>query len=252
MEVTNISSYYEFLEHLGGYPRSDWCPYYFRGINASYKLIPSIGYDDVAGKVSDYKSYEKCLMSSFYKEIYTKYGITQFKENDWEIWFLARHFGLKSRLIDFTKDDRIAIQFAMESSMAGTARVYCLNRLGIDFIQDDELCRDNIDSYTYNKLCLIHHGPLYMENEIKKLGLDRIFIQMGNFLYQPLETIHHPITNQIPEKYWKVFEISNTYFDKIKNEILKEDGKLMDKSLLKKQSPLDNTCRNFNNLDCLN
>ena len=246
MEIINISSYTEFLEHFGGFPRSGTCPYYYRGINSSHQITPSMCYPDGLERITDFKSYEKCLMNRFHKEVSTKHGITRFKENDWELWFLARHFGLKSRLIDFTKDDRIAIQFAMESSIKGAARVYCLDYMAIGLVQEDELCRGGRDPYSYDHLCMIHPGPRYEENAIKRLGIDRIFIQLGNFLYQPIQTIQKPLIDQIPSEYWKVFEIKNEHFDKIKNEILKLDCRLMNKSLLKVDSPLDRACQCFN------
>lgn len=246
MEIINISSYYEFLERLNRFPRSGSCPYYYRGINSSFQIIPSICYGDCLCRITDFKSYERCLMSRFHREISTKHDMVRFKENDWELWFLARHFGLKSRLIDFTKDDRIAIQFAMEASPKGTARVYCLNYMGIELIQEDELCREGLDPYSYDHLCLIHPDPLYEENAVKRLGIDRIFIQMGNFLYQPIGTVQKPITEQIPQKYWKIFEIENQYYDKIKKEIFERDCRFMDKPLLKEITPLDEACKRFN------
>jgi len=246
MEIINISSYYEFLKYFNGFPRSDRCPYYYRGINASFQVIPSICYPDCLDKIHDFKSYEKCLISQFNREISTQYNITRYKENDWELWFLARHFGLKSRLIDFTKDDRIAIQFAMEVSSKGVARVYCLNHSAIKLIQEDDLRIGHHEPYSYNQLSLIHPSLLYEEIEMKRLGIDRMLIQMGNFLYQPLATIKTPLTDQIDQKYWKVFEIKNEHFAKIKHEILELDCRLMNKCLLKEVTPLDEACQSFN------
>jgi hypothetical protein len=251
MEVIKISSYYEFIEHFGGYPRSSFCPYYYRGINAEYPLIPSICYDNMVRRIKSFQDYEECLMRGFAKELANNYNTAQYKFNDRETWFIARHFRLKSRMMDFTKDDRIAIQFAMDNSPNGLARIYCLDYSGIKFIQQEDLIEKQIDPFNYDMLCLIHLGTTYKENVIKKLGISRILIQMGDFLYQPLSTIRKPINSQIPDHFWKIFEIHYHHFDKIKKEIEMKDNILMNRDLLKEASLLDDHCKHLNlNLCC--
>lgn len=241
MNLINVNSYGEFTEYLGGYPRSG--AWYYRGVDASHCIIPSMCYKDVVDKVKSFEQYERLLIDRFYNAL-DKSIKKQFTIDDWEIWFMARHFGLKSRLIDFTHDDTIAIQFAFESSISGTVRIYCLHEAGIRLYVQNK-CRTS--PFLLNELCVIQPSTQYMEAAEKQLGLSRIFIQMGKFVHQPLATIKIPLTQQIPEYYWKVFEIKQSFFSAIKKEINDTQGIDMNRCLLKsKETRLDRLCRIYN------
>ncbi len=250
-DIINITSYGDFKAHFGGFPRSGWQPYYFRGIRADFDLVPSLCYADLFNKIKDMSEYEDAIMTEFEKIIVNNCHISNFKKNNWELWFMARHFGLKSRLIDFTKDDTAALQFAFEDAKDKPVRIYCLNSQGVDNIYTQDLLeRERHDPFTFNERCMIQPAPLYMDVPAKSLGVSRIIIQSGKFFYQPLNSITVPLTEQIPSKFWKVFEINNKYFDAIKDEIRGTEGIDITKPLLKNKVWLDEQCAMIN-IGCL-
>jgi len=241
--IIHISSYSEFKSHFGGLPRSGLSPYYYRGLRADYPLLPSICYSDLFDKIKDLKVYEERILIEFEK-LLTGELENPITKNDWELWFMARHFGLKSRLIDFSKDDTIAMQFAFENSNSMPVKIYCLNKEGLENVYlQTHLQQQKRDPFSFNKLCIIQPTPLYVEYAAKILGVSRIMIQSGKFLYQPLSTVTIPLTEQIPSRFWKVFQV-NTQEDMeaIKMEIRKTEGIDMTKSLLKHNHVLDEKC----------
>jgi|GEM_PF-4942612 len=241
MGLISIRSYSEFLKEIP-YPRCG--RYYYRGINATYHLVPSMAYNDLFPRISDPYIYEQNVMTAFTQTLIEEYAITNL--NNWELWFMGRHFGLKSRLSDFTTDDTIAFQFAIENAGESSARIYCLDieSSSFELIQQDEL--REVNPFTFNRPCMIHPAPLYSDIAVKKLGVSRIQIQRGNFLYQPLESITTPINSQFYPEHWKIFEIHPEHFGSIKKEIEAETRNCMDMPLLKYSNDLDKKCAEIN------
>ncbi len=246
MNIIHIKTYKEFKKHFGGFPRSD-NGYFYRGVRAEFPLVPSMCYSDLVNKIKDFPKYERHLIRAFAKVLSIFYRIRDV--NDWNLWFMARHFGLKSRLMDFSKDDTVAFQFAFNDSAGKSVRIYCLNKAAFGgACQEEHLKRSGYTPFTHNKLDLIHPTSTYSNIDLENLGVSRIVIQSGFFLYQPIDTIHIPVTKQIPDKYWLVFEIACADIAAFKNEIEKSAGVDMDSYLLKRRHGLDKICKFLNRL----
>ena len=119
MEEISIQSLEMFISIQHGFPETD----FFRGQSSSeYKLIPSIGRLFKEGEESVLKQYEKEIFEDF-KRKYSMFTDTHPK-NDKEFLFLAQHYGLPTRLLDWTYNPLIALYFACCSNFSKNGVVY--------------------------------------------------------------------------------------------------------------------------------
>lgn len=108
-----------FMSLQYGIPEAD----FFRGQSSSeYRLIPSIGRRFKDGEESVLKQYEKEIFEDF-KRKYSMFTDVRPK-NDKEFLFLAQHYGLPTRLLDWTYNPLIALYFACCSNFDKDGVVY--------------------------------------------------------------------------------------------------------------------------------
>lgn len=110
METRQINSLEVFLSHLYDFPET----YFYRGhASVDFKLLPSIGRGVVDGQESALLQYEREIFWDF-KRKYSMFTDVRPK-NDMEFLFLAQHYGLPTRLLDWTYNPLIALYFACKS-----------------------------------------------------------------------------------------------------------------------------------------
>lgn len=142
MKDISITSVEGFLSKLNVFAEFD----FFRGHSSiDYKLIPSIGRFYRDGQDSGLLQFEKDIFEDFER----KYSLfTDVRpRNDMEFLFLAQHYGLPTRLLDWTFNPLIALYFACVSNPDKDGAVYHCITLNPLYIFDP--AKDNIFSFQH-------------------------------------------------------------------------------------------------------
>jgi hypothetical protein len=147
IEGCSISKLQDFLKDLDDIrlrSASLGHTWYFRGDQSKSMLRPSVGQDlDFAGQtlVAD-EITERKLLNRFKR---FSYGHLDRVQSDWEALFLARHYGLPTRILDWTGNPLVALYFACspEKSEAQEGNVWGILRIPCEDEDLDIFDRDH-------------------------------------------------------------------------------------------------------------
>jgi FRG domain len=115
LTIININGFQEFLDSVDGDQKSDETSLWFRGVgNATYKLKPTIHRHPKIINEATLLGYEDKLITRF-KERSVPYLKNRI-DDIWEILFLMQHFGMPTRLLDWTENPLLALFFALSSA----------------------------------------------------------------------------------------------------------------------------------------
>ena len=94
--------------------RTDALVWYRGSGKSTYKLIPSLYRHPVINEPVKLIELESNLLNRF-KHRSVPY-LSRTLQNDWEYLFLMQHFGIPTRLLDWTENPYIALYFALTSA----------------------------------------------------------------------------------------------------------------------------------------
>ncbi len=156
--------------------------WYFRGDKLNEKLIPSIG------KLQQYCGLEYTLTLEDEKRIFHRFRRFAYKHlggitNEWEAMFLARHYDLPTRILDWTSNPLHALYFSCSPRKEKKEKGVVW---GILRIKDEDSDLDIFKDENKNPLRLYYEGDK-QERAIKLIypvyNSDRLIAQKGIFTW---------------------------------------------------------------------
>jgi hypothetical protein len=123
LTITTIDSIQGFLEKVDRGQNGDLNSLWFRGVgNSAYDLAPSLHRHPGISDTASLFSFEQRLITRF-KERSVPY-LTNRIDDIWEWLFLMQHYGMPTRLLDWTENPFIALFFALSSARKSGGNVY--------------------------------------------------------------------------------------------------------------------------------
>ncbi|XNS99076.1 FRG domain-containing protein [Vibrio cyclitrophicus] len=191
MEITKLSEYMAYVEEL----EKEF--YLSRGQSQDYPLLPSALRCDESGN----RKYPKRAIRTFLEQF--KINSYQYMPNPWDIkndieWMLyAQHYGIPTRLMDFTTSHITSLLFAVEKSFQQDtdkdAVVYFLNPTNLNMKFKQQMSIVNISSESEHSLEGLD-GPIVIQG--RKIN-PRVNAQKGLFvLFQDDDQALELIDNQ--------------------------------------------------------
>ena len=194
VEITSFNEYTEHISsNIADIVQQGLC--LFRGQLVDKPLIPKIG----RLAISDIKNFEKKLFRDFNKR-YLAYTLKTYS-NEWDLLALGQHFGLPTRLLDWTESALMALWFATEKDIKESHSVVWI------FMPDEE---DILEEKKSTSPFETASTKVFSPNHIS----ERITAQSGWFTC-------HKLNEQ--GKFFR-FEMLKKYNEKLQKLIIKKEA----------------------------
>ena len=224
--IESVSEYIKYVEFL----RNSFMPdIWFRGISrSSYKLVPSI----YRNNVWNYnKSGAQDITNSFIHKAKIYYS-NKSRISKWEWYHLMQHYGVPTRLLDWTEGYLIALFFAVRNlSSVSIPSVWCINPFELnnfssgevvyftDPITRDEEDNEIVDKYLSDDSADLPKYPIAIQPPCinERIASQRSCFTVNGVFRDAFSKIHADSKS----KFQLVqLRISTSFAEKIKDEIV--------------------------------
>jgi len=127
----NLEEFWSFFLREAFHPGIGGPELIFRGVtNKDHSLVPSIGRHNRKNTDNNILALEEALIAEFKRLSIPELDLLP--NNDFEWMFLAQHYGLPTRLLDWSTNPLVALYFAVEKDDDTDGAVYLAPRTIID------------------------------------------------------------------------------------------------------------------------
>ncbi|MBA4239632.1 MAG: hypothetical protein C0448_02810 [Sphingobacteriaceae bacterium] len=195
--IKNLAEYINIIKYV--YNISDTGELWFRGsAKSKYKLVPGMYRDGVLSDLA-YDSYEYETLSEFQRKAIGLYPNMR-NLNKWNWYQTMQHYGLPTRLLDWTESSLISLYFSLR--MLSEIEEPCVWVIDFYDLNQDSKGRyldlySNIDDKLFKSYLDLNTSPKYPIGIIPELLDGRMIAQRSCF------TIHGKAINGLEEFYKK-------------------------------------------------
>jgi hypothetical protein len=118
MALNEIKTIDSFSKKIESYIKTNDGKILYRGIGkTSYSLLPSLYRHSTITNIGEFKKLERSLLQEFQSRSipFVNQGFNRISD-DWDTLFLMQHYGVPTRLLDWTENPFIALYFALTSA----------------------------------------------------------------------------------------------------------------------------------------
>ena len=172
----------------------------YRGQSKDSYVLKS-GISRYVNSIAELKKLESNIISNFKKMVFEssiteKYiqlsDNSQSFENEWRWIEQIQHYGIPTRLLDWTLDPKVALFFAVESNQNDVGQFWIF-KSPLNWSCDDHFVLNPFD----NKIDIISNSSFYVEDGYKdKVAEQRRSFQSGKFTFQDYEKTLIPMEKQ--------------------------------------------------------
>ncbi|MFC4785355.1 FRG domain-containing protein [Nocardioides sp. MAHUQ-72] len=145
-----ISSLREYMERIEDLMAAD-VPLWYRGCGkASHTLAPSLFRHPDITAPEDYIVLERRILRRFRERSVPYQKLPQGANEEWDFLFLMQHFGVPTRLLDWTENPYVALFFALTSARIEHATGHASENAAVWILQPEEWNRQSFADMSYS------------------------------------------------------------------------------------------------------